>query len=325
MPNTPPPLPPSGGIPPAGMSAPSAPGTTSGLAIASLVLGILACPLSCLTAIPGLICGIVGLVRIRSSETSATGPRLGGSGLAIAGIILNGMFLFVTPVMIGLLLPAVQAAREAARRTVCMNNVKQIGLGMHIFASANRDSFPVAIVDGDGQPILSWRVAILPYLEETELYKEFHLDEPWDSPHNLALAERMPKVFTCPSGDLPPGMTAYLAAAGPEMALDEPTRSGQFAVVPLSEIAAKDGTSTTLLVVEVGHDQAVPWTKPDDIAVDPARATQGLLGSATDHAGSLRIAGFADGSVRTIAGDIDPEIFTALLTRSGGERLPADW
>ena len=78
MPNIPPPLPFPGGVPPAGTAAPTPPGKTSGLAIASLVLGILACPLSCLTAIPGLICGIVGLVRIRSSETSATGPRLGG-------------------------------------------------------------------------------------------------------------------------------------------------------------------------------------------------------------------------------------------------------
>lgn len=323
MPNAPPPLPPPGGMPPAGMPAPSAPAKTSGLAVASLVLGILACPLSCLSAIPGLICGIVGLVRIRASETAATGPRLGGSGMAIAGIILNAVFLFVTPVMIGLLLPAVQAAREAARRAQCMNNVKQIGLGMHIFAAAQRDSFPVAIVDADGQPLLSWRVAILPFLDETELSKEFHLDEPWDSPHNLALVERMPQVFACPSSDLPPGMTTYLAAAGPGMALDEPTRTGQFAVVPILEMT--DGTSQTLLVVEAGHDQAVPWTKPDDIAVDPARATQGLLSAATHHAGSLRIAAFADGSVRAISDDIDPEIFKALLTRSGDERLPADW
>lgn len=164
-----------------------------------------------------------------------------------------------------------------------VNNVKQIGLGMHIFASAQRHSFPAAIVDADGQPLLSWRVAILPFLVETELYKEFRLDEPWDSPHNLALVERMPQVFACPSGDLPPGMTTYLAAAGPGMALDEPTRAGQFAVVPLGEI--NDGTGRTILVVEVGHDQAVPWTKPDDIAVDP-------------------------------------EVFKALLTRSGDENLP---
>jgi len=150
MQNAPPPLPPFGGRPHASMPAPSAPGKTSGLAIASLVLGILACPLSCLTAIPGLICGIVGLVRIRASEAAATGPRLGGSGLAIAGILLNAVFPFVTPVMIGLLLPAVQAARELARRGQCMNNVTQIGLGMHTFASTQRDSLPAAIVDADG-------------------------------------------------------------------------------------------------------------------------------------------------------------------------------
>ncbi len=322
MPQLPPPLLPPGEFPSAGTPGPSMPAKTSGLAIASLVLGILSCPLSCLTAIPGLICGIVGLVKIRTSETSSTGPRLTGGGLAIAGIILNSVLLFITPVMIGLLLPAVQAAREAARRQACSNNLKQIGLGMHMFADSQRGSFPSAIVDADGQPLLSWRVAILPYLEEAALYEEFHLDEPWDSPHNLALVERMPAVFACPSGDLPPGMTTYLAAAGPGMALDEPTRKGRFASVPLREIT--DGTSKTILVVEAGHNQAVPWTKPEEITVDPGRATEGLLGSASSHAGGLRVALFADGHVEGVGDDIDPEVFTALLTRSGNETLPAD-
>lgn len=326
MPHAPPPLPFPGDAPSAGVPQP---GQTSGLAIASLVLGILACPLSCFSAIPGLICGIVGLVRIRASESSATGPRLGGSGLAIAGIILNAGFLFVAPVMIGLLLPAVQAAREAAReaarRQQCANNLKQIGLGMHLFADAHRGSFPTAIVAADGQPLLSWRVAILPLLGETALYEEFHLDEPWDSPHNRPLVERMPLVFACPSAEPTAGATAYLAAAGPGMALAEPSTTSRtadgasIAGVPLQEIS--DGLSRTILVLEVGDRQAVPWTKPEEIGIEPVEAVAALLDSRTGHAGHLRLAAFADGSVRTIADDIDPEVFKAELTRDGGETL----
>lgn len=133
----------------------------------------------------------------------------------------------------------------------------------------------------------------------------------------------MPAVFACPSSDLEPGLTAYLAAAGSGMALDEPTHKGRFAGVPLREIT--DGTSKTILVVEAGHDQAVPWTKPEEITVDPDRATQGLLGSATSHAGGLRVALFADGHVEFLSDDIDPEVLTALLTRSGNETLPKEF
>jgi hypothetical protein len=301
---------------------------TSGLAVASLVLGVLSCPLSCLTAIPGLICGILGIVRIRNSETATQGPRLSGGGMAIAGIILNAVLLFVTPVMIGLLLPAVQAAREAARRAACSNNLKQIGLGMHQFASVHQDCLPASIVDADGTPLLSWRVAILPFLEETALYEEFHLDEPWDSPHNLALVERMPAVFACPSGDLPPGTTTYLAAAGPGMFLHAPDKLVRIAdgvsvaVVPL--LSASDGTSTTALIVETSREATAPWTQPVDIAADPRRAFVIMQGGA-DHAGDLHMVLFGDGHVSAVSGDVDQAVFEAILTKDGGERLPPDF
>src|ERR1700676_3675353 len=105
----------------------------------------------------------------------------------------------IIAVLIALLLPAVQAAREAARRAQCVNNLKQIGLAMHNYHSTY-DCFPPAVTaDDQGRPLLSWRVLILPYLEEAPLYAQFHLDEPWDSPHNLPLASKMPRVYTCPS------------------------------------------------------------------------------------------------------------------------------
>src|SRR5438477_2970944 len=105
----------------------------------------------------------------------------------------------IIAVLIALLLPAVQSAREAARRAQCVHNLKQIGLAMHNYRSAN-DAFPMpAITDKNGKPLLSWRVAILPFIEQGELYNKFHTDEPWDSPHNKALLKEMPPTYLCPS------------------------------------------------------------------------------------------------------------------------------
>ena len=79
-----------------------------------------------------------------------------------------------------------------------MNNEKQIALAMHNYHAANDHLPPAAIKDKAGKPLLSWRVAILPYLEQAALYNKFHLDEPWDSPHNKALIASMPAVYACP-------------------------------------------------------------------------------------------------------------------------------
>ncbi len=98
-----------------------------------------------------------------------------------------------------LLLPAVQAAREAARRAQCVNNLKQIGLALHNYHDTTNGFPAAAITSKDGKPLLSWRVAILPYIEQQELYNQFHLNEPWDSPHNKTLIARMPVAYNCPS------------------------------------------------------------------------------------------------------------------------------
>ena len=82
------------------------------------------------------------------------------------------------------------------------NNLKQVGLAMYNYREAH-GRFPAPAIQGpDGKPLLSWRVAILPYLSENELYQSFKLDEPWDSPHNKPLLERMPQLFAPPR---PPG------------------------------------------------------------------------------------------------------------------------
>ncbi|HVS35105.1 MAG TPA: DUF1559 domain-containing protein, partial [Gemmataceae bacterium] len=96
---------------------------------------------------------------------------------------------------------AVDNVRDAARRATMVNDLKQLGLAVHNYHDAN-GAFPKpAIYDKDGKPLLSWRVMLLPYLEQNELYQQFHLDEPWDSDHNKKLLEKMPKVFAPPDSD----------------------------------------------------------------------------------------------------------------------------
>jgi len=275
---------------------------TSGKAIASLVLGV--CSFVCVifTGVPAVILGCLGLSDINRSK-----GRLKGSGLAIAGIVTGG--LGSSLIMVALLLPAVQAAREAARRSQCVNNLKQMGLAMHNYHSAN-DCFPAAaITDANGRPLLSWRVAILPYIEQEPLYRQFHLDEPWDSPHNITLAARMPRVYACPSDlrNTPGGATTgYQVILGPKTLFRDDNK-------PVGIRDVTDGTSNTLMVVEARR--SVTWTKPDDATFDPTVPNSGFGGF---HPGGFN-ALFGDGSVRFLKYSIDPQTLKALTTRDGGE------
>lgn len=206
-------------------------------------------------------------------------------------------------VLVGLLLPAVQSAREAARRAQSMNNMKQIGLAMHNYLATNNSFPPKAIVDKNGKPLLSWRVAILPYLEVAGEKLDFKLDEPWDSEHNKKLLDKMPAVFNNPN--LPSkNSTNYLGADGVDGILSAKGVSAQ---------QITDGLSNTIMVVEA--DRAVPWTKPDDLEFDAEKPLKGL--------GALRPGGFnalmSDGSVRFLSNTIDLNLLNALMTKAGKE------
>ncbi len=216
------------------------------------------------------------------------------------------------PVAIGLLLPAVQSAREAARRAQSMNNMKQIALAMFNYLDAKK-TFPPAYKAGkDGKPLLSWRVLILPYLEEKDLYQQFNLDEPWDSEHNKKLIDKMPAVYKSPnSAKAAAGKTVYLTVRG------EKTVFSGGKGTRIADIT--DGTSNTIMTVEANDEEAVPWTKPDDFEYDANNPLKGLGGM---HP-SVFLAGFADGSVRAISNSIDPKMLKALFTRNGNE--PIDW
>ncbi len=218
-----------------------------------------------------------------------------------------------TPMAVGLLLPAIQASRESARRVQSMNNMKQIALAMLVHENAH-GSFPAAYkADKGGKPLLSWRVLILPYLDQDGLYKEFHLDEPWDSEHNKKLIARMPSTYKSPTSRIAAeGKTNYLTVRGPRTAFSDGKG------VKLMDI--KDGTSNTVMTVEVPDDKAVIWTKPDDFQYDEQSPGKGLIGM---RPGGF-LAGMCDGSVRFLPATINADTLKLLFMRNDGQPTNID-
>jgi len=221
-------------------------------------------------------------------------------------IVMDGRVAYSVPtigVLVGLLLPAVQAAREAARRMSSQNNMKQIMLAMLNHESAFKQFPARATRDADGKPLLSWRVKILPFLEENGLYQEFHQDEPWDSEHNIKLLERMPAVYKHPSYVGAEGHTVYLV----------PYQKGNVWTSAKPQIRnITDGTSNTIACFETNDEHAVPWSKPDDIDLDQDDIFDFFRFGVSN-------VGMFDGSVRAIAPSIDPVVLKAMITSAGGE------
>ncbi len=204
----------------------------------------------------------------------------------------------------------IRRVREAARLSLCATNLKKIALAMHIYNEVH-GTFPPAYSKGpDGKPLLSWRVLILPHLEQKALYDEFNKDEPWDSEHNKTLISRMPAVYTCPSGSrtlAKAGKTTYLTPRGPA------TIFRGTEAVKIQDVT--DGTSNTIFVVDASDAAAVTWTKPDDWDISAGLKVQSLFGH---HPKGTNV-GFADGSVRFLKETITTKDLHDLTTRNGGE------
>ena len=152
---------------------------------------------------------------------------------------------------------------------------------------------------------LSWRVAILPYLEQGKLYERFHLDEPWDSQHNRKLIDEIPAEFR--TARTPQGRTRFLAPVGKNLAFTPEASE-------LNVKSFSDGTVNTIRVVGVDPDHSVVWTKPEDLVVDLENPRLGITDGRTSF-----IAGFADASVHHFKGLIRPKALRAFFTRNGRE------
>jgi Protein of unknown function (DUF1559) len=213
--------------------------------------------------------------------------------------------------MLRSLLPAVtQQARDQASRAQRMNNFKQIMLAMLNYESAKGTLPPAASYDDSGRPLLSWRVHILPYTEEMALYNQFKLDEPWDSEHNRKLIDKMPALFIDPAVESAigeKGRTTYVVPIGEGLVF------GGKDEIKFRDI--KDGTSNTIVLVEVPPSKAVIWTKPDDWPVDLQDPMSGLVREDREWF----TAGYADGHVSIHSTKNEPGVIRSLLTPNGGE------
>jgi prepilin-type processing-associated H-X9-DG protein len=198
---------------------------------------------------------------------------------------------------------AVARIRESAERMKAANYLKQIGLAIHNVHDVN-GTFPFKERAKEiAHPGLSWRVALLPFIEQDDLYRQFKLDEPWDSENNKKLIEKMPKLFAPPSGvKANPGHTFLRMFDGPGTI----SQARSFADVV-------DGTSNTLMVVEAAESEI--WTKPDELEYDPKKPLPKLGGHFADGFHIL----FADGSVRFIELPVSEKILRSWITINGGE------
>jgi RNA polymerase sigma factor (sigma-70 family) len=205
--------------------------------------------------------------------------------------------------------PDEESPRETDLIVRSASNLSRIAKAVHAYLDANKSDFPAAaIVSQAGTPLLSWRVAILPYLGEREkaLYVQFKLAEPWDSVHNRALLAKMPKVYApLASKEGANGVTHYQALVGGG-ALFEADQTVNIKMVT-------DGTSNTLMLAEALAP--VPWTKPEDVSVAEGNPLSKLGGQFKDGF----VVATADGFPRFMKKSIDPFLFTSMITRGGGE------
>jgi prepilin-type processing-associated H-X9-DG protein len=255
-------------------------------------------------------------IVVGGPRPAAQGPGAGTAILIVVLVVAVVLGLLVCG-GVALLLPAVQAAREAARRSQCNNNLKQIALALHNYHDVYKCFPPAVITDKQGRPMRSWRVAILPFMEQKALYDQYDFNQPWDSPRNRPLDNTPMPVYRCPSD---PGLnsteTNYVMIAGKGTVGGLPNEAVTFAQIT-------DGTSNTILVVEV-VGTGIQWMEPKDLSIDElsGRLNDGSGKCiSSQHPGGANVA-LADGSVRFLSNTLDPQVLRWLILRNDRQALP---
>jgi hypothetical protein len=233
-----------------------------------------------------------------------------------------GFGLTLAGVLIFLMGAGAQDNQNRATRTTLNGKLKHLALAMHGYQDVYHHFPPPASCDKEGRPLLSWRVHLLPYVEQDDLYKQFKLDEPWDSPHNLPLLEKMPAPYALPDGfqnPAEPHATFFQVFVGPGAAFEKCKGMSIKEDFP-------DGPGNTLLIVTAA--EAVPWTKPADLVYAPGRPLPPpgvrLRYGTPQLPTSVPLVGlvFADGITECLSlRDIREEALRAWITRNGNEPL----
>ena len=219
-----------------------------------------------------------------------------------------------------MMIEAVKRVRESASQMRAKNNFKQASLAMHSYSSIYDDKMPVhgigskgALLKKDEKPLLSWRVAILPFIEQDNLYKQFKFDEPWDSENNKKLIDKMPNIYAPVVKPGKAGYTHMQMVIGPRaMPLFADLKS-----------TFTDGTSNTIAIVEA--TEAVIWTKPDDVMFPGKELPKDFRKRfGGQFPGGFNVA-LWDGSVRFVPNTVSDRTIEGALTPAGGEVLGRDW
>jgi len=251
-----------------------------------------------------------------SPDTASEAPQKPGPPVFKFRLVELLVVLGVIGILVGLLLPSIRYSPGAGKRSMCLNNLKQIGLALHNYHDTYKALPPAYTVDANGKPLHSWRTLILPYLEQQAVYDQLDLSKPWDDPINKAVFDKanLHNLYQCPSANIAAGQTTYLAIVGPDTCL-QPTTSHAFGEIT-------DGTSRTLMVMEFTADQAVPWMSPRDAT--PAMVCTFGKSKKHSHPGGAQ-AVFADGSTRFLSAELPPDVLQALITASGGDDVAKEF
>ncbi len=246
----------------------------------------------------------------QASQPAEDARRKSGTAWIVILVVALALLVPCTGILIGLLLPAINAAREAGRRASCSNKLRQISLAFNMYETQHHQFPPAVTTDENGKPLMSWRVAILPYLDRNDIYGQYDPKQLWNSPKNLALVKQMPQEFRCPSdGSAGEGETSYVMITG------ENTIGGVAGSPGTRTADITDGLAKTILVVEV-HGLKIPWTEPRNITLDEL-AVRLRSGGQIGHVASFNVA-LADGAVRNLPVTIDPETLRRLATINDG-------
>jgi type II secretory pathway pseudopilin PulG len=238
--------------------------------------------------------------------------KSGGGTAVVATAVLAGCLVLSIPIigiLIALLLPAVQAAREASRRMQASNQLKQLGLALQNYHDVYNAFPPAVVTDADGNPLYSGRVLLLPYAGEQGLYDEFDKTQAWDSPANLALSQRNLAVFADPSAaNRIPGQTDFLFVVGKGTVFEPPPTTGS----KMQSIT--DGTSNTICMVDIAGS-GICWSEPRDVDISqPMSLPKG------NHP-NINLAVFYDGHTAAITKNTPPQTVRDLATCAGGETI----
>jgi prepilin-type processing-associated H-X9-DG protein len=232
--------------------------------------------------------------------------------------------ILVVSAAIGLIFPAVESTRDGLRKPHCANNLTNLSLALHQYHTDLGCYPPPFIADAKGKPLHSWRVLLLPYLQQKALHSRYRFDEPWDGPNNRKLHDIELQVFQCPGQkkkQRPFTETNYAVVVGPQTIWP-----GANAYVRDADVM--NGLSNTLLLVEVA-DSGIHWMEPRDLDIDQMPLAinpphvEGNSGPciSSHHPGGANAA-FADGSVRFLPNNLSPETLRSILNAFGKRQPP---